>query len=66
MSAVGGKLLLYHGWNDPVVSVHATIDYYLRVSAALAQAQMAGSDQVRDFYRLFLGAGNFACAVSNH
>ena len=31
----GGKLLLYHGWSDPVVPPEDTIDYYSRVSARL-------------------------------
>jgi hypothetical protein len=24
----GGKLIIYHGWNDPAISPLSTIDYY--------------------------------------
>tara|TARA_R110000772_G_scaffold210370_6_gene320917 strand:- start:532 stop:2031 length:1500 start_codon:yes stop_codon:yes gene_type:complete len=31
----GGKLLLYHGWNDPLISPFNTINYYQQVQASL-------------------------------
>jgi feruloyl esterase len=52
--ARGGKLLLWHGWSDPVVPPQATIDYYQRVG------EMARG-KAPDFVRLFLVPGMFHC-----
>jgi feruloyl esterase len=52
--ARGGKLLLWHGWSDPVVPPQATIDYYQRVIAM-------GSEKKSDFVRLFLVPGMSHC-----
>jgi feruloyl esterase len=52
--ARGGKLLLYHGWNDPSISPLNTIDYYERVDAAASGS--AGS-----FVRLFMVPGMLHC-----
>ena len=30
----GGKLILYHGWNDPAIPAEGTIDYYTAVQKA--------------------------------
>jgi len=59
----GGKLLLYHGWNDPLVSVYATIDYYLQAAAAVTRGNAVASKQFRDFSRLFLGPGMGHCVL---
>jgi feruloyl esterase len=53
-AARGGKLLLYHGWNDPGPSPYNTIDYYDRVHAAM------GRDQ-DDWLRLYLMPGVGHC-----
>lgn len=53
--ARGGKLLLYHGWNDPGPSPLNTIDYYERVRETM------GDDQ-DDWMRLFLMPGVGHCA----
>ncbi|ADW67492.1 tannase/feruloyl esterase family alpha/beta hydrolase [Granulicella tundricola] len=37
--AHGGKLLLYHGWNDPAISPLNTIAYYQQVVAKVGPAQ---------------------------
>jgi hypothetical protein len=29
----GGKLIIYHGWNDPAISPLSTIDYYRKVKS---------------------------------
>ncbi len=50
----GGKLILFHGWNDPALSAHETIDYYQAVRARL------GGD-VDDFTRLYLVPGLQHC-----
>jgi feruloyl esterase len=54
--ARGGKLILYHGWNDPAISPLATIDYYQSVQKALGPAETAS------FVRLFLVPGMQHCA----
>jgi feruloyl esterase len=35
--AAGGKLILYHGWNDPAISPYSTIDYYNSVVSAIGK-----------------------------
>ncbi len=34
-TAHGGKLILYHGWNDPALSPWASIDYYRKAQSVL-------------------------------
>jgi hypothetical protein len=51
--AHGGKLIQYHGWNDPAIPTGYSLDYYARV-----QAKMGPSS---DFYRLFLVPGMLHC-----
>jgi feruloyl esterase len=52
--ARGGKILFYHGWNDPGPSPINTINYYESVAATL------GGDQA-DWMRLFLMPGVGHC-----
>ncbi|HEY7837382.1 MAG TPA: tannase/feruloyl esterase family alpha/beta hydrolase [Terriglobales bacterium] len=52
----GGKLLLYHGWADPVVPPRSTIQYVERVNAVMGSA---GAAQV---VRLFLVPGMGHCS----
>jgi hypothetical protein len=54
--ARGGKLILYHGWNDPAISPLATIDYYNSV------VETVGPQQTQEFVRLFLVPGMQHCA----
>jgi Tannase and feruloyl esterase len=54
--ARGGKLILYHGWNDPAISPLATIDYYNSV------VETVGAQQTGEFVRLFLVPGMQHCA----
>lgn len=46
--ARGGKLIIYHGWSDPVVPPRASIDYFENVSGNL------GSSKTEGTVRLFL------------
>ena len=50
----GGKLILYHGWADPLVAPQSTIAYYQAVLAALGQA-------AADSVRLFMAPGVDHC-----
>ncbi|WP_296555880.1 tannase/feruloyl esterase family alpha/beta hydrolase [Pigmentiphaga sp.] len=55
--SAGGKLMVYHGWSDPVVSAYDSIGYYDRVLDA------QGSRNALDaFYRLFLVPGMGHCS----
>lgn len=50
----GGKLVLFHGWNDPALSAYETIDYYQAVRARMGSA-------VDAFARLYLIPGLQHC-----
>jgi tannase/feruloyl esterase len=50
----GGKLLLWHGWNDPGPSPWLTLDYFERVGAATPDASAS--------IRLYLSPGVGHCA----
>lgn len=50
----GGKLLLFHGWNDATNSPEATVDYYEAVESAMAVEPNPQSIATRDFARLFM------------
>jgi feruloyl esterase len=52
--ARGGKLLLYHGWNDTAISPGNAIDYYTSVLK-----KMGGKQD--DFVRLFMAPGMAHC-----
>jgi feruloyl esterase len=52
--ARGGKLLLYHGWNDTAISPGNAIDYYTSVLK-----EMGGRQD--DFVRLFMAPGMNHC-----
>ena len=51
----GGKLLLWHGWLDGLISPQNTIDYYNDVLATV------GTAQARDSVRLFMSPGVNHC-----
>jgi feruloyl esterase len=51
----GGKLIQYHGWNDPQISPGNSTQYYDRVAQALGAGRLAAS------YRLFMAPGMAHC-----
>jgi hypothetical protein len=51
--AAGGKLIIDHGIDDPLIPVDGTIDYYTRLCAA-----MGGKAQVDSFCRLYITPGD--------
>jgi feruloyl esterase len=54
--ARGGKLIMYHGWADPLLSPYNTLDYYGSV------VQVMGGQQATDsFLRLFMVPGMEHC-----
>ncbi len=50
----GGRLLMYHGWADPVVPPQSTTDYYRAVERVLGRS-------TRDAVRLFMVPGMGHC-----
>ena len=53
----GGKLIQYHGWNDPAIAPRGSIRYH---DAVLAQTRNAAS-----FYRLYMIPGMLHCQGGN-
>jgi len=53
--ARGGKLILYHGWEDPAISALNTIHYYQSVIAKMRQVN------VDSFLRLYMAPGVQHC-----
>jgi feruloyl esterase len=51
----GGKLILYHGWNDPLIAPGNTLDYYNSVVYTMGIAQTENS------IRLFMVPGMTHC-----
>ncbi len=52
----GGKILSYHGWNDPQISPGSTVDYYQSVLD-----KMGGAAKVQENFRLFMVPGMNHC-----
>jgi feruloyl esterase len=52
----GGKLLLYHGWNDQALAPRNTVNYYNSVLSA-----MGGAAKVYGSVRLFMAPGMTHC-----
>ncbi len=52
----GGKLILYHGWNDPAISPWNTVAYYKQVQ------QTMGEQKADSFTRLYMVPGMEHCA----
>jgi feruloyl esterase len=53
--ARGGKLILYHGWNDPAISALNTINYFESVVGNM------GGAQTDAFVRLYMAPGVLHC-----
>jgi hypothetical protein len=51
----GGKLILYHGWNDQAISPWNTIDYYKNVEEKMGEAK------TESFTRLYMAPGVEHC-----
>lgn len=51
--ARGGKLIQYHGWNDPAIPARSSIVYYEEVGRTMRRTD--------DFYRLYLVPGMLHC-----
>jgi feruloyl esterase len=56
-TAHGGKLIVYHGWADPIVAPQDTVNYFHRLTAD----QQLPQKTVQGFARLFLAPGMSHC-----
>ena len=54
--ARNGKLILYHGWNDQLISPYNTINYYQSITKAM------GAAEADDVVRLFMAPGMLHCS----
>jgi feruloyl esterase len=54
--AHGGRLLLFHGWNDQLIAPRNTVRYYERVAQT-----MGGAERIADSIRLFMMPGATHC-----
>ena len=54
--ARGGKLLMYHGWNDQLISPLNSVNYYNTVAH-----KMGGVAKINDSFRLFMAPGMNHC-----
>jgi feruloyl esterase len=52
----GGKLILYHGWNDQLIQAGNTVNYFASVVKTM------GAKETDDFARLFMAPGMLHCA----
>jgi feruloyl esterase len=55
-AAHGGKLIVYHGWNDQAISPWNSIHYYESVQKAM------GADKAESMVRLYMAPGVEHCA----
>ena len=60
----GGKILLYHGWNDPAISALNSVNYYESVvsfSTGRRDTRREALGEVQEFFRLFMVPGMEHC-----
>ena len=50
-----GKLIVYHGWNDPAISALSSVNYFRSVQGKM------GAKQTDGFFRLYLAPGMAHC-----
>ncbi|MFI7615283.1 tannase/feruloyl esterase family alpha/beta hydrolase [Nonomuraea terrae] len=53
----GGKLILWHGWADPLLPATATVDYYQRLP------ERDGGLRTRRWARLFMVPTRYHCVT---
>ena len=60
----GGKLIVYHGWNDPSIPALNSVDYYESVVSTIGgnATRDAALADTQSFYRLFLVPGMQHCS----
>jgi pimeloyl-ACP methyl ester carboxylesterase len=53
----GGKLVVWHGWSDPLINGTGSVDYYNRVVK-----EMGGLKRTQEFARLYMAPGVGHCS----
>jgi len=60
--AHGGKLIEWHGWDDPAIAPRNAINYFESVVAAQSRGEDEGRlEKTQNFFRLFLAPGVLHC-----
>lgn len=59
----GGKLIMYHGWADPLAPPQNTINYYERLVDSQNGRGASATNNVQSFARLFMVPGMYHCAT---
>lgn len=54
----GGKLIVYHGWDDDQIPPGISVDYY-----ETSTRTMGGPEQTKDFFRLFMVPSMLHCTA---
>jgi feruloyl esterase len=62
LRARGGKVLMYHGWNDPSISPQNTVNYYESAVAKWREQEKKDASASQDFIRLFMVPGMLHCS----
>jgi feruloyl esterase len=61
----GGKLILYHGWADPLIPSPSTINYFNALAQTMVASQSPGAfKQIQGFARVFMAPGMWHCGAS--
>jgi feruloyl esterase len=63
LRASGAKLILWHGWADPLISPLHTVEYYKKLARSFAPGadEATATARLSDFARLFLAPGVYHC-----
>jgi len=54
----GGKMIVWHGWADAIVTPYKTVEWYEQLTA-----NMGGADKVGEFVRLYMIPGMDHCGI---
>ncbi len=61
----GGKLILYHGWADPLIPSPSTINYFNALAETVIGSKSPGAlKQAQRFARVFMAPGMWHCGAS--
>jgi feruloyl esterase len=65
----GGKLLMYHGWADPLIPAQSSVNYFnalvsnnRHAPVGTAMGRVAALEQTQSYARLFMAPGLFHCS----
>ena len=63
---LGGKLILYHGWADPLIPAIDTVNYYTQVAETMFGGGLAEQAvaQLQGFAMLYMAPGMWHCGAS--